>query len=66
VTTDNAGYGRCSSCDEIKRIAADGTVHEHNRYDGQGTSVAVIRCPGSGRPPLNPDYQEVEAPRRRA
>jgi hypothetical protein len=51
----HADYGRCSGCREIKHVAADGTVDDHNRYDSEGTSVAIVRCPGSGRPALDAD-----------
>jgi hypothetical protein len=64
--TPDGGYRRCSGCNEIKRVAADGIVDEHNRYDGAGTSVAILRCPGSGRPPLDADREEIGAARRRA
>jgi hypothetical protein len=55
VDTSDAFYGRCSGCDEIKHVTADGTVHEHNDYEGDGTSLVVVRCPGSGRPPRDTD-----------
>ena len=53
MDTPGAGYGRCSACNEIKYVMADGTVAAHNQYHSEGTSVAVVRCPGSGREPLD-------------
>lgn len=47
------GYGRCSDCKELKHVMADGTVAKHNAYNAEGMSVAVVRCPGSGRPALD-------------
>jgi hypothetical protein len=48
---DTSRYARCADCDEIKGLAADGMLHDHNRFRADGTSVAVARCPGSGRRP---------------
>jgi hypothetical protein len=59
-----AGYGRCSGCNEIKHVAADGTVNAHNRYDSAGTSLTAFRCPGSGRPQLDADGAEIDSVRR--
>ena len=53
MDTPGAGYGRCSDCNEIKHVMADGTVAAHNQYHSEGTSVAVVRCAGSGREPLD-------------
>jgi hypothetical protein len=61
VDTSGVSYGRCSGCEEIKHVRADGTVADHNGYDTQGTSVAVIRCPGSGRPPLDVEAEITPA-----
>jgi hypothetical protein len=61
--TLGATYGRCGGCHEIKHVADDGIVREHNRYDGDGTSAAAVRCPGSGRPPLDADPEEIKAAR---
>jgi hypothetical protein len=58
--TPNVDYGRCSGCNELKHVIAGGTAAEHNGYDADGTSVAVVRCPGSGRPPV--DAGEEVAP----
>ena len=60
MDTLDVGYGRCSGCNELKHVIAGGTVAEHNGYDAAGTSVAVVRCPGSGHPPM--DAQEEVAP----
>jgi hypothetical protein len=65
MRTSRAGYGRCSGCNEIKHVAADGTVNEHNRYDSEGTSLTTVRCPGSRRPRLDPDEAEIDLVRRR-
>lgn len=51
METSYVGYGRCSGCQEIKHVRADGTVAPHNGYDTDGTAVSVIRCPGSDRAP---------------
>ena len=53
MNTTRAIYGRCSGCNELKHMTADATVADHNGYDTEGTSVAVVRCPGSGRPPVD-------------
>jgi hypothetical protein len=53
MNTIGAIYGRCSGCSELKHVTADATVADHNGYDTEGTSVAVVRCPGSGRPPVD-------------
>ena len=34
-------------------MTADATVADHNGYHTEGTSVTVVRCPGSGLPPLD-------------
>jgi hypothetical protein len=59
------GYGRCSGCHEIKHVAADGTVDAHNRYDAEGITAAVVRCPGSHRPPVD-EAAEIDTVRRGA
>jgi hypothetical protein len=59
METLDVDYGRCSGCHELKHVAG-GIVAEHNGYDTDGTSVAVVRCPGSGRPPV--DAGEEAAP----
>jgi hypothetical protein len=46
-------YGRCGSCDEIKHVAPDGLLHDHNSYDTSGTAPVAIRCPGSGTRPVD-------------
>jgi hypothetical protein len=53
MNTPGAGYGWCSGCDELKHVMDDGTVAAHNQYRSEGTSVAVVRCTGSGREPLD-------------
>ena len=60
MDTPDVEYGRCSGCNELKHVIAGRTVAEHNGYDTEGASVAVVRCPGSGRPPM--DAQEEVAP----
>jgi hypothetical protein len=60
MNTSEVGYGRCSGCNQVKHVMADGTVALHNGYDTEGMSVAVVRCPGSGRPPV--DAGEETAP----
>jgi hypothetical protein len=60
MDTPDVDYGRCSACHELKHVIAGGIVAEHNGYDTDGTSVTVVRCPGSGRPPVD---AEEEAPR---
>jgi hypothetical protein len=60
MDTPDVDYGRCSGCNELKHVIAGGTVAEHNGYITDGTSVAVVRCPGSGRPPA--DAEEEVAP----
>ena len=60
METSGVDYGRCSGCNELKHVIAGGIVAEHNGYDTDGTSVAVVRCPGSGRPPV--DAEEEVAP----
>jgi len=60
MDTADVYYGRCSGCNELKHVKAGGTMAEHNGYDTDGTSVAVVRCPGSGRPPV--DAEEEVAP----
>jgi hypothetical protein len=62
MDTLGAIYGRCSGCNEIKLLTADGTVAGHNRYDTAGTSVAVLRCPGSGSPPVDAEEHITSAP----
>ena len=57
MDTSDVGYGRCGGCNELKHVTAGGTVAEHNGYDTDGTSVAVVRCPGSGRPPLDTEQE---------
>jgi hypothetical protein len=59
METLDVDYGRCSGCHELKHVAG-GIVAEHNGYDTDGTSVTVVRCPGSGRPPV--DAEEEVAP----
>jgi hypothetical protein len=59
MDTPDVDYGRCSGCHELKHVIAGGVV-DHNGYDTDGTSVAVVRCPGSGRPPV--DVEEEAAP----
>jgi hypothetical protein len=56
MDTLDVAYGRCSGCHELKHVAG-GTVTNHNGYDTDGTSVAVVRCPGSGRPPVDVDEE---------
>ena len=58
MDTLDVGYGRCSGCHELKHVMAGATVAQHNGYDADGTLVTVVRCPGSGRPPLDAE-QEV-------
>ena len=59
MDTPDIDYGRCSVCHELKHVITGGIV-DHNGYDTDGTSVAVVRCPGSGRPPV--DAEEEVAP----
>jgi hypothetical protein len=66
METGSIWYGRCSGCHEIKHVAADGAVYAHNRYDGEGTSVMAVRCPGTGRPALAAPEHEVGAVARPA
>ena len=61
METSYVGYGRCSGCQEIKHVRADGTVAAHNGYDTDGTAVAVIRCPGSNRAPVADEEKVAEA-----
>ena len=61
MDTPDVDYGRCSGCHELKHVMAGATVAEHNGYDADGTSVAVVRCTGSGRPPLDAE-EEVTPP----
>jgi hypothetical protein len=61
--TPGADYGRCSDCNEIKHVTADGIVAEHNQYDSEGTAVAVVRCPGSGREPLDAEEDVIPSSR---
>jgi hypothetical protein len=60
MDTPDVSYGRCSHCNELKHVMADGTVAEHNDYNAEGMSVAAVRCPGSGRPAV--DAEEVVTP----
>ena len=61
METFDVSYGRCSGCHEIKHVRADGNVAAHNGYDTEGTSVAVIRCPGSNRAPVADEEKVAEA-----
>jgi hypothetical protein len=61
METPGVDYGRCSDCKELKHVTADGTVADHNGYDIDGTSVVVIRCPGSGRPPVGAEEEVAPA-----
>lgn len=45
-------YGRCDGCGQLKHVAPDGVLYDHNRYRVHGTSVAVVRCTGSGARPV--------------
>jgi hypothetical protein len=60
MDSPDVDYGRCSGCKELKHVMAGGTVAEHNGYVTHRTSIAVVRCPGSGRPPV--DAEEDVAP----
>jgi hypothetical protein len=64
MDTSGVTYGRCSGCKEIKHLRADGTIADHNGCDTEGTSVAVIRCPGSGRPHLDVEEETTPTPSR--
>jgi hypothetical protein len=55
VNTSSQRYGRCSDCAEIKHLTAEGVMLAHNHYRAEGTSLAVTRCPGSGRRPDGPE-----------
>jgi hypothetical protein len=53
--TDDAGsirrrsqYGTCGECGQLKHVTADGLLYGHNAYVVDGTSVATVRCAGSG------------------
>jgi len=59
VDTSGSRYGRCADCKEIKQLNVDGLLQEHNRYQANGTSVAVARCPGSGRRPQDTTSEGV-------
>lgn len=61
MRTENAEYGRCPGCRKIKHLVADGAVAAHNRYDHRGTSVTVVRCPGSGRPVFTDGVEQADA-----
>ena len=61
METSDVVYGRCSACQEIKYVRADGTVADHNGYDVHGSSVAVIRCPGSKQAPVADEEKVAEA-----
>ena len=60
MDTPVVSYGHCSACHELKHVVAGGLVAGHNGYDTDGTSVTVVRCPGSGRPPVDAE-KEVAA-----
>ncbi len=59
--TVTPGYGRCAGCAEIKQVTPDGVVQVHNGYRADGTTVAVLRCPGSGEPPVDLGIDELGA-----
>jgi hypothetical protein len=61
MNTSTVGYGRCSGCKELKHVMVDGAVAEHNDYDTEGTSVSVVRCAGSGRPPVDAEKETTPA-----
>jgi len=61
METSYVGYGRCSGCQEIKYVRADGTVADHNGYDAHGASATVIRCPGSNQAPVADEEEVAEA-----
>ncbi len=59
--TVTPGYGRCAGCAEIKQVTPDGVVQVHNSYRADGTSVVVLRGPGSDAPPVDLTIDELGA-----
>jgi hypothetical protein len=45
-------YGTCGGCQQLKHVAADGLLRDHNRFEATGSVVSPLRCSGSGTPYL--------------
>jgi hypothetical protein len=48
-TGPGCGWGQCPGCGRERRLAGDGTVCAHNRWDSLSWSMTA--CEGSGRLP---------------
>jgi hypothetical protein len=47
-----ATYGRCTGCQQPKRVDQNGAIAEHNRYVPlTGAATQIGRCSGGGQRP---------------